>query len=104
VAQGTTWAAFPFFQFLSNDNGRCMTFSLNRNGKLEQGEPFKTDRQYNGQNELEAQWTELVSPSFHSALKKRYAEPFVGVSYHISVHLATQFQRRRFFKKSTNHK
>jgi hypothetical protein len=28
----------------------------------------KTDRQYNGQNELEAQWTELVSPSFHSAL------------------------------------
>ena len=55
-------------------------------------------------NELEAQWTEPVSPSFHSALQKRYAEPFVGVSYHILVHLATRFQRRRFFKKSTNHK
>jgi hypothetical protein len=39
MVQGTTWAAFHFFQFLSNDDGRCMTFSLNRNGKLEQGEP-----------------------------------------------------------------
>ena len=34
---GNNWPAFHFFQFLSNDDGRCLKFSLNRNGKLEQG-------------------------------------------------------------------
>jgi hypothetical protein len=38
VVQGTTWPAFHFFQFLSNDDGRCLNFFLKRDGKGEQGE------------------------------------------------------------------
>ena len=45
-------------------------------------------------NKLEAQWAEPVSLTFHYVLRKLYTE---GASYQISVHLATQFQRRRFF-------
>jgi hypothetical protein len=32
------------------------------------------------------------------ALRKLDTEPSIGASYQISVHLATPFQRRRFFK------
>jgi hypothetical protein len=39
VVQGTTWPAFHFFQFLSNDDGQCLKFSLKKDGKWEQGEP-----------------------------------------------------------------
>ena len=28
MVQGTTWPAFHFFQFLSNDDGQCLQFSL----------------------------------------------------------------------------
>ena len=35
---------------------------------------------------------------FHSALRKLYIEPSIGASYQISVHLATRFQRKRFFR------
>jgi hypothetical protein len=38
VAQGTTWSVFHFFEFLSNDDGQCLKFSLKRDGKWEQGE------------------------------------------------------------------
>jgi hypothetical protein len=39
-----------------------------------------------------------VSLTFRSVLRKFYTEPPIGDSYQIFFHLATQFQKRRFFR------
>jgi hypothetical protein len=43
-------------------------------------------------SKLEGQWAEPVSLTFHSA------SIHVDASYQVSVHMAKQFQRRRFFR------
>ena len=47
---------------------------------------------------LEAQWAEPVSLTFHFVLSNLYRGLSRDASYQVSVHLAKQFQKRRFFR------
>ena len=42
-----------------------------------------------------------MSLTFHSALWKLDTEPSIGASHQVSVHLAKQFQKRRFLEIDT---
>jgi hypothetical protein len=39
-----------------------------------------------------------VSLTFHSVLSKHYTKPSIGAYYQVLVHLAKQFQRRKFLE------
>jgi hypothetical protein len=50
------------------------------------------------ENKLDTQWDEPVSFTFHSALRKLNTELSIGASHQVWIHLAKQFQRRRFLE------
>ena len=86
--------SFPhgrFWQFVYKENVRC-TRLMQRSLQVVIRQMFVLCSL-----KIEAQWSEPMSFTFHSALRKLYIEHSIGASYQISVHLAIRF-RRRFFR------
>ena len=62
--------------------------------------PSRISKNFKSKKKLKAQWAEPVLLTFHFVLRKLYTEPSIDASYQISVHLATWFQRRRFYRNN----